>query len=531
MATHITLPPMIEAMSTPEFYPDPADRVELRQTHTSFVFLAGDFAYKVRKPVVLSFIDCGTPAKRGELCQQEIKINRRLAPDIYLGVIPIVWRAGRYRFDQVAGDRANAVDFAVKMRRLPDDCRLDHLIETKCARRENIQAIAQRLADFHRGVSCCAAWTYGSAAQVWQLIVGNLNEVRDLAADTLTHDRLSAIGDFSRGYIATHWDFINQRARNGRVCDGHGDLRCDSVYLLADGIRIIDALEFSERLRYGDVAADLAFLAMDLDRLGRQELAEELVRAYALAADDPDLEVLLPLYKCYRATVRAKVELIRSRQADCVVDERVIARERARVYLELARTYTETSGPQALVVVCGLPGTGKSTLALALHQKTGFPILASDAERKRLAGVPPAARLDSRYGEGAYSEDFNRRVYRSLINQAETLLRAGGGVILDATFRRRDERALVSELAGRFDLKLIFVECRAEKSEVIRRLVERSSHVNEISDATVNIYLAQLREFEPLTEIPPASHIVANSDGTRDAATVIAQVERRTHAN
>jgi aminoglycoside phosphotransferase family enzyme/predicted kinase len=531
MVTATTLPPLIEAMTAPGFYPDPADRVELRQTHTSFVLLASDFAYKVRKPVVLPFIDCGTPAKRKTLCEQENKINRRLAPDIYLGVIPIVYRAGRYHFDQAAGDGAETVDFALKMRRLPDDRRLDQLIETRRVRHADIQAIAQRLADFHRGVSRRAAWTYGSAAQVWQLIIGNLSEVRDLAADTLTHDRLTAIGNFSRRFVAARWEFINQRARDGRVCDGHGDLRCDSVYLLADGIRIIDALEFSERLRYCDVAADVGFLAVDLDRLGRPELAEELVRAYALAVDDYGLAVLLPLYKCYRATVRAKVELIRSRQADCPVDERVIARERARGYLELARTYTETSSPQGLVVVCGLSGTGKSTLAQALHEKTGFPILASDAERKRLAGVPAAARLESRYGEDAYSDDFTRRVYESLISQAETLLRAGSGVILDATFRRRDERALVVEMARRCDLEPIFVECRAEKSEVIRRLIERGTRLNEISDATVEIYLAQLRDFEELTEVPSALHIVAKSDETSGSAPVLAAIERRIHAN
>jgi aminoglycoside phosphotransferase family enzyme/predicted kinase len=518
-------------MSKADFYPDPADTVELRETHTSWVFLAGEFAYKVRKPVSLPFIDCSTSAKRRALCALEMEVNSRLAPDVYLDIVPIMFSSGRYHLDRAGDTRDTEVDFAVKMRRLPDTCRLDRLIGTDEVAPKSIEAIAQRMAEFHRASDRAKSWTHGCAARVWQLILGNLNEARDLAADTLTEDRLTAIGNFSRRFIAARWEFINQRARDGRVCDGHGDLRGDAVYLLPDGIEIIDALEFSERLRYGDVGSDIAFLAMDLDRLGRPDYASQLVRSYATAADDPDVELLMPLYKSYRATVRAKVELIRSRQEDCPVDERVLARERARTYLELGLSYAEAPSPRALIVVCGLSGTGKSTLAHELHELTGFQVFASDTERKHLAGVAPTQHLGEPYGVGVYSQDFTQMAYASLIARAEEILNSNRGVILDATFRRRNERAMVVELGGRAGLDPIFVECQAEKSEVIRRLIERSARLDEVSDATVEIYLAQLREFEPLTEIAAPLRIAARTDGTQGNTAVLTAIERRIHAH
>ena len=526
-----TLSPVLEAMSQPGFYPNAPTAVEIRHTHTSCVFLVGDTAYKVRKPVKLPFIDCSTPARRHDLCQLEVEINRRLSPDVYLGVIPIVLTAGRYRFDAAPDGDPSSVDYAVAMRRLPDERRLDQLIESGLVTTADIEAISQRMAAFHRTASRDQAWNYGSAARVWQQMVGNLNETRELAADTLTNDRLTTIANFTRQFISTHWEFINQRARDGRVCDGHGDLRCDSIYLMPDDIRIVDALEFSERLRYCDVAADIAFLAMDLDYIGRSDLSRELVRSYCAATNDPDLTILLPLYKSSRATVRAKVELTRSRQDDCSVADRVLARERARRYLELACEYAKTPRTLTLVVVCGLSGTGKSTLARAIRDRIGFQVLSSDAERKRLAGVQPTVRLNASYGSGAYTEDFTQRVYESLLAKAEEVLRLGSGVILDATFRRRSERAMAAELARRLGINLIFVECRAEKSVVIRRLIERSSRLDEISDATVDIYLAQLREFEPLDEVSPSSLLVVGSDQAHNAETILAAIEHRISAD
>src|SRR5208283_1364500 len=222
MDTPGACPPLIEAMSLPGFYPEHPARVELRQTHTSYVFLAGDYVYKVRKPIRLPFIDCSTPTRRRELCERELSLNSRLSPDVYFGVLPIIYRNGTYSLDGVLTDADVVVDFALKMHRLPDERRLDQLLAAGTATVDDIRGIAERVARFHANVSSGEAWNYGSAGAVWRLVMGNLQETADLAADTVTQDRLEVLRSFSRRFIAAHWEFINQRARNGRVRDGHG---------------------------------------------------------------------------------------------------------------------------------------------------------------------------------------------------------------------------------------------------------------------------------------------------------------------
>jgi uncharacterized protein len=517
---------MIDAMMVREFYPHRPLSVELKQTHTSCVFVAGDYVYKVKKPVSLAFVDCSTPAKRRALCEREVRLNRRLSPEVYLGVVPIVFKNGGY----VLGENGNSngtgvIDFAIKMLRLPDDRRLDSMLAAGRVTPQDINAIAQRIVSFRAVATDTEAWTYGSAAAVWRLIIDNLSETELLVADTLMGDKLAAVEAYSRHYVSAHWQFLNQRARAGYVRDGHGDLRADCIYLTPEGIKFTDCLEFSDRLRYCDAASEMGFLAMDLDRLGGPELSKELVRYYGCASDDPDVAILMPLYKCYRAMIRAKVDLIRSHQGDCVIEERLLARERARAYIDLACGYAGQACPAGLVVVCGPSGTGKSTLARMLQQCVEFEILSSDIERKRLGWISPTARLSVPYGEGIYSKDFSQRVYESLVEKAEGLISRGKGVILDATFRHRSERALVTNLAERSGLSPVFVECRADRTEVIRRLLERRTRTNEISDATVEIYQAQLNDLEPLDEIPRACHIVADTNYA--LAEIVVDVERR----
>ena len=525
-AANRRLSPMIEAMMAPAFYPHPAADVDLRQTHTSNVFLAGGYAYKVKKPVAFAFVDCSTPAKRRELCEREVLLNRRLSPGIYLGVVPIIFKTDTYALgEEKSKDGSDVVDFAVKMRRLPDDRRLDGMIAAGSATSEDISRIAQRIAEFHAGASNREAWTNGSAAAVWQMIEGNLRETEGIVADTLSRGKLAAVETYSHRYVSAHWEFLNQRARDRRVLEGHGDLRTDCIYLMPDGIEITDCLEFSDALRYCDAASEIAFLAMDLDRLGKPDFSRELVRRYLSAANDPDIAMLMPFYKCYRATVRAKVDLLRSHQDDCPVEQRLAARERARGYLELACGYAEEGCHRGLVVVCGPSGTGKSTLARKLQQLLEFEIFGSDLQRKRLVGISPTARVTEAYGKGIYSAEVTERTYRSLVAEAAESIKGRKGVILDATFRHKSERALVIDLAKRFGLRPVFVECRADKTEVIRRLLQRRTRAAEISDATVEIYQAQLNDFEPLQEIPQAYHVVADAGSALDD--ILLEVERR----
>ncbi len=517
------LPPLIEAMTRPEFYPHRPASVELRQTHISYVLLAGEYAYKIKKPVRFAFIDSSTLAKRFHLCEEEVRLNRRLASSVYLGVVLIIRTgAGFALADDSPDGRRFAEECAVKMRRLPAERMFDRMVREGAVNNEIIRAVARRLVDFHRGASTAKSWVYGSAEAVWRMVLSNLEETERFAGYTVAESDLAAVERYGRNFIASNWELLNRRAREGRVCEGHGDLRCESI-CLTDEIVIFDCLEFSERLRYGDAAAEIAFLAMDLDRLGASALSRELVTAYSAAADDPGLAMLVPFYKCCRAIVRAKVESLRSLACEVPEGEREEARQLARCHFNLALRYAAARAPVA-IAVCGLSGTGKSTIARMLGERTGFEILSSDKIRKRLAQMPDSSHSNAGYGAGIYSESFNRLTYDTLVKEGENRLRSGAGVILDATFRRPEDRRLLLEAAARNRVPALFVECRAPETEVLRRLGERKHRADEPSDATAEVYLRQRSEFTPPDEIPSDSHLVV--DTTRPPEQLAIEVER-----
>ena len=518
-----SLPPVIEAMLNPEFYPHPVTDIELKQTHTSYVLLAGEFAYKVRKAVRFAFIDCSTVARRFMLCESELDLNRRLSPDIYLAVVRIKQVGGQIILDEDTDNSSDTIEFAVKMRRLPEDRRLDSVIERETATVGDIRQIANTIGDFHAHTPNTHSWAYGAAASIWRMTIGNLIEIEQLQPSEPSLRTIAQIEGYSRRYIAAHWELLNSRAKEGRVHEGHGDLRADAVYLTENGIRIIDCLEFDERLRYVDIANEVAFLAMDIDRLGRPDLSLEIVAHFA---GDPDFALLINFYKSYRATVRGKVALLRSRQEDCGAEEKQSMVASAVQLLDLALSYTK--GPKALLVVCGASGTGKSTLAAMLSEHLGFDIVSSDFVRKRLAGIEQGTAAAAPFNQGIYTPDFTRRVYDSILAQAQRILSSGDGVILDATFSKRSQRHLAIGTAQAAGVKAFFIECRADTDVIIQRLLQREKDHQRISDADVAIYGSQIKEFEPLDEIPSACRQIF--DTASDLGAIVLQIERLVYA-
>jgi aminoglycoside phosphotransferase family enzyme/predicted kinase len=506
---------IVSAMLRPELYPDHPRAVELRQTHVSYVFLAGDYVYKIKKPVRFAFLDASTLARRHQLCLDEVRLNRRLAPDVYLGVVPILHRGGgELALSAAMADAAEAdavVEWAVRMRRLKEATLLDRMVAEGNASVARIRAIAARLDAFHRTAAADKGWKYGAAASVWRLVRGNLGELALDRADTIAPAALDELERFAHRAIESRWSLLNRRALGGRVCEGHGDLRCEHVSLAADTITIIDCVEFSERLRYVDVASDVGFLAMDLDRLGARGLSDELVGAYREASGDADFPLLIPLYKFHRALVRAKVESLTSRDAAIAADRRAAAAAAAGRYVALAVDYVRESSP-AMVVVCGLSGSGKSTVARRLADRLGFEWLRSDEIRKRLAGLAPAERLSDSYAAGAYSHEFTEKTYATLLGEAAARLHDGAGVIVDATFAAPAHRAEALALAARAHVPILFVECTASHDEIVRRLTARARRADEISDAGVATYLRQRIEFVALSEIPTSSHLVVDTE-------------------
>ena len=526
IATMSELSEILQALCQPACYPHHPERVEMLQTHISAVFLAGDEVYKLKKPVRFSFLDYSTLTLRQHYCHEEVRLNHRLAPTVYLGVVPLLRIGNDYHIREVVNMRnATIVEYLVRMRRLPPERTLAALLAAGQVTKVGIHALAKRLVHFHNAAATREAALYGAPETVWQALADNFQETAPFVGQTISEKQYSRIQEFSHSFFRAHKTLLQQRIAQDRVREGHGDLRCDHVYFLDQGISIIDCIEFSPRLRTCDVASELAFLAMDLELQRAPDLAAELLHTYAAQADDPDLFRLLPFYQCYRAYVRGKVESLKSLEPEVTAEERERARQQAQRTFRLAARYARGTPPPTLIVVCGRVGTGKSTIAQQLSEQTGFVSLNSDVIRKRLAGILPTAHIGAEYRSGIYSEEFSQRTYTTLLMQAEDELRTGRGVIVDATCKRREDRHALLDLAQRQQVPILFLECQASLTEVERRLRERERRGDSTSDATWALAFREQETFPAFDDIPERCHIVIDTEQNLDEA--LESVEER----
>jgi len=519
----VTLPAVVAAMLRPDFYPERPPAVTLVQTHISYVLLAGDAAYKIKKPVRFSFLDFSTLVRRRHFCHEEVRLNRRLAADVYLGVVGICRSGGAYRLG--AEDDPEAVEYAVHMRRLPDDQTLDRLLDRNQVTPAMIDAVAARLAEFHRHADAGPQVTAnGDPAAIWGVLEDNYNGVRVFRGDTIAPGDDDAIQRFSRDFLARNDLLFRKRQAERRIRECHGDLHSEHI-CFSPQLVIFDCIEFNEAFRYCDVASDIAFLAMDLDYHGHPELAADFVACYAAYAEDADLPRLAPFYQCYRAYVRGKVDSLKSVEEEVAPAERDAARRSAVRHFALAYRYTWAATP-SLVVIAGLSGTGKSAIAAALHARTGFVHLNSDVIRKRLAGVLPQVRLSEEY----YTEVYGERTYAELFAQAGAQLAAGRGVILDATFQRRTGRDTARALARAHGVPFLLVECRCSDDEVRRRLARRAHEHHTASDADWSIYVEQRSRYEPFAADELGHRLLLDTTAPATDLTALIEPELRGRA-
>lgn len=506
---------LVQALSQPASYAPRPTHVERVQTHISTVFVAGDLVYKLKKPLRTSFLDYSTLALRQHYCQEEVRLNRRLAPSVYLGVVPVWQRGEHYWVEEKPPGPPSAdavvVDYLVKMHRLPAERKLGALVAADTLTPASIRAVAERLGAFHATAATGVAAQYGTPEVIGQVLEENFDDCRPFIGQTLSDTQFAAITTFGRDFLDTHRELFQRRARTGRVRDGHGDLRCDHVYFLDEGVAIVDCIEFSPRLRACDVASDLAFLAMDLELHGAPALAAELVQTYRAQTQDEALLDVLPFYQCYRASIRGKVASLKSREPEVAASEQTHARLHAQHAFRLAARYARGKRAPALLIVCGRIGTGKSTVAQLLSDHTGFVVFNSDLIRKRLAGITPTRRQTAPYGGGIYAEEVTQQTYARLRAHAQEQLRAGRGVIIDATCTNRTDRRAFLELGGRLQVPVLFVECRASVDEVKRRLREREHQAEAVSDATWAIAQQAWDAFPPFDDLPASAHLVLDT--------------------
>jgi len=505
----VPLPELIEALCSPDAYPHEADAIELIQTHISYVLLAGAYAYKIKKPLELHFLDYSTLERRRQMCEEEVRLNRRLCPDVYLGVVSVVRAAGRYR---ISG-QGEAVEYAVQMRRMPQDRFMPALIARKELTAAEVRAVAYVIASFHAAAQTDERITAFGSVDVlrvnWQ---ENFDQTRPFVGRTLTTEQFDAVREYADRFLTQQAALLTERAASGRTRDCHGDLRADSIVIGGRGeICVMDCIEFNDRIRYGDVAGDIGFLAMDLDARGRPDLADELMSAYLSASDDETLPCVLDYYRCYRAYVRGKVESLQIEESEIPLDQRAAAAARARSLFELARTYAVVPHPRAAVMLVGLSGTGKSYLADGVAARLGTALVSSDATRRRILALRPGEHAYAPYGGGAYTSEARERVYSAMRERAAAHLSQGRGVVLDATHGTRAARDAVRRMAERAGAPLLALEVGADEATVRTRLARRAAEPQSASDARWETYLAQRREFEPPDELPAAARLRIDS--------------------
>jgi len=475
----------------------------MRETHSAVVVLFGDRAYKVKKPVDLGFLDFRTREAREAICHREVELNRRLSPDVYLGVA------------DVHGPDGAVCDHLVVMRRMPDDRRLSALVRAGAVTEGDLRPLAHLLAGFLDRAEApeAAAVAAGreALAQRWE---DNLEVIGRAADGLLDATAVATVADLSRRYLAGRGPLFERRITEGRARDGHGDLLADDIFLLDDGPRVLDCIEFADELRYGDVLADIAFLAMDLERLGRPDLGERFLGLFRGLSGDTWPASLAHHHVAYRAGVRAKVSCLRHEQGDGGAGEQAVA------LLDLTRRHLE-AGRVRLVLVGGLPATGKSTVAAAVGDALGAVVLRTDEIRKELAGLPTGAHAPAEVDAGIYAPEMNVQTYRALLDRAWHLLEQGESVVLDASWLEPERRQEAAALAEAAVADLGQLRCVAPLELTVARAARRTTRGTDVSDADEPVIRALAERTRPW---PEAATVDTNLPIDEVVATALAAV-------
>jgi len=490
-------------MARPDFYPHRPQTVEVLQTHISYIFIAGDYVYKVKKPVNFGFLDFTTLAKRKFYCEEELRLNRRLAPSIYLGVVAIGEDGSGHL---TLGAATTIVEYAVYMKRLPLDKMLKVLLGQGKVDAGVMAAVAGKIARFH-----AAAQTGGPIDEMGSINIIRHNHEENFAQTapyidiTVPAYHYEFIKAYVDKFLTVNTRLLEKRVQTHKIRDCHGDLHLEHI-CIADEIIVFDCIEFNERFRFSDVAAEVAFLTMDLDYNGYPQQAEDFVRAYMDYSEDADLHHLLNFYRCYYAYVRGKVISFRLDQKEMPDQERTDVRQTAAKYFDLAYTYAARLEKPVLILTAGLIGSGKSYQARNLAMRLGADVIRTDVLRKELLQIAPAEKHYESFGQGIYSNDISKRTYERAVELAAQKIGQGRPVIIDASFRKRSDRALAADTAARLHVPLYVIECVCPDEIVRIRLEKRKLEADNPSDGRWEILAEQKKEYEAIDEISAGSY-------------------------
>ena len=479
----------------------------VRETHLGVVFLVGDRAFKLKKPVDVGFLDFRTRESRLAGCHREVELNSRLAPDVYLGV------------SEVSDVDGEPLDHMVVMRRMPDDRRLSTLVLTGAHLAEEIDRLARVIAEFHadanRSRAISAEGTRDALGARWS---ASLQQVATVRGSLLNERDLAEIRRLTLAFLAGREKLFDRRIAADRIVDGHGDLLADDIFCLDDGPRVLDCLEFDDRLRAVDGLDDIAFLAMDLERLGAPELGAVLLDRYVEFSADPAPAALREHYLAYRAFARVKVACLRHGQGE------IAAAEEAMRYTDIALRHLRR-GQVRLVLVGGLPGTGKTTLAGAVADELGAKLLSTDRLRRELADLAPHEHVPTSFLAGIHTAEHTEATYLELLGRAETLLALGETVVLDASWTTQAHRDLAEAVATRTHSRFVPLLCQAPPAITDARMRTRT---RSLSDADPVVAARMAEEMDPWPQATAVSTVDSPAESlTRAAAAIAAPQDRR----
>jgi aminoglycoside phosphotransferase family enzyme/gluconate kinase len=494
----------IASMLKPEVFNHPVINIELIETHISWVILTGDFAYKIKKPVDFGFLDFSTLEKRLTFCEQELRLNRRLAPAIYLDVVAIT---GTQNKPHISGG-GKAFEYAVKMAQFPQPAQLDHMLAAGELTAEHMDAIARMVADFHQTTEIADdSMNYGNKDLVYHPVEENFTQINEhLDIELYTHT-LATLSQWSRSEFIKLEPVFEQRKREGFIRECHGDMHLRNLVWLEGEPMAFDCIEFNSSLRWIDVISEVAFLVMDLQDRQQHQLANRFLNTYLEVTGDYAGLSILPFYLCYRALVRAKVDALRLDQKNITEEERQPTLTEFESYLDLAMAYTQQPVAK-LIIMRGLSASGKSTVSQQMLEKLGAIRIRSDVERKRLFDITLTDSVSAKVDSGIYSTQASQQTYTKLAELASQVISAGYSVIIDAAFLKYEQRKPFQLIAKRLAVSYIIMEITAPAEILRQRIKERK---NDVSDADLTVLEHQISNWQPLQKDEISAVISVNT--------------------
>jgi len=516
-------PELIRSLLQPAVYGHPVSDIQLIETHISWLILTGDYVYKIKKPVNLGFLDFSTLEKRRFCCNEELRLNSRLAAEIYLDVVAITGTPGK----PVLQGSGEAIEYAVRMVQFPQQAQLDNMLAQGRLHSHHIDAIAVMVANFHQRTDIAPADSnFGDPQHVYHPVTENFSQIREHLQTSDCESELVALENWSKSSYATLTPVFEQRKHDGFIRECHGDMHLRNLVWFNNKPMAFDCLEFNPALRWIDTVSEVAFLMMDLQDREQSALAQRFVNNYLQQCGDYQGIQVLRFYLVYRALVRAKVAAIRAGQQEITEPEKSKARAEFQAYLQLARTYTRPRIP-ILIITRGMSASGKSTLTEPLLEATGAIRIRSDVERKRLFGIDPAADSKTDIDKGIYSAEAGVKTYAKLRQLAEFVLDSGFTVIIDAAFLKYEQRQPFQQMAAAKEVPFIILEFTASAETLRKRIMARA---HQVSDADISVLEHQLVSTKPLSDEESSYRIPVDTETAYDVDKLANEIHRKAGA-